>query len=79
MGGFRYLLRHYDRLRSVASVDAAAMNVLNKITNSRSALLLDTTFNVRTLSTFTEDGRQRMIEALEKELEQLKGIEKGGM
>ena len=58
----------------VASVDAAAMNVLNKITNSRSALLLDTTFNVRTLSTFTEDGRQRMIEALEKELEQLKGI-----
>ena len=53
----------------VASVDAAAMNVLNKIINSRSAILLDTTFNVRTLSTFTEDGRQRMIEALEKELD----------
>ena len=63
----------------VASVDAAAMNVLNKIINSRSAILLDTTFNVRTLSTFTEDGRQRMIEALEKELEQLKGIGEGGM
>lgn len=58
----------------VVSVDAAAMNVLNKITNSRSALLLDTTFNVRALSEFTENGRQRMIEALEKELEQLKGI-----
>ena len=58
----------------VASVDAAAMDILNKITHSRSALLLDTTFDVRTLSKFTEDGRQKMIEVLEKELEQLKGI-----
>lgn len=58
----------------VASVDAASMDILNKITHSRSALLLDTTFDVRTLSKFTEDGRQKMIEVLEKELEQLKGI-----
>lgn len=58
----------------VASVDAAAMDILNKITHSRSALLLDTTFDVRTLSKFTEDGRLKMIEVLEKELEQLKGI-----
>jgi hypothetical protein len=60
----------------VASVDAAAMDILNKITHSRSALLLDTTFDVRTLSKFTEDGRMKMIEVLEKELEQLKGISK---
>ena len=57
----------------VASIDAAAMNILNKITHSRSALLLDTTFDVRKLSKFTEDGRKKMIEVLEKELEQLKG------
>lgn len=58
----------------VASVDAAAMDILNKITHSRSALLLDATFDLRTLSKFTEDGRLKMIEVLEKELEQLKGI-----
>lgn len=57
----------------VASIDAAAMNILNKITHSRSALLLDTTFDVRNLSKFVEDGRMKMIEVLEKELEQLKG------
>lgn len=57
----------------VASVNAAAMNILNKITHSRSALLLDTTFDVRKMSKFTEDGRKKMIEVLEKELEQLKG------
>lgn len=60
----------------VASIDAAAMNILNKITHSRSALLLDTTFDVRNLSKFVEDGRKKMIEVLEKELEQLKGINK---
>ena len=57
----------------VASVNAAAMNILNKITHSRSALLLDTTFDVRKMSKFVEDGRVKMIEVLEKELEQLKG------
>ena len=57
----------------VASIDAAAMNILNKITHSRSALLLDTTFDVRNLSKFVKDGRVKMIEVLEKELEQLKG------
>lgn len=57
----------------VASIDSAAMNILNKITNSRSALLLDTTFDVRNLSKFVEDGRVKMIEVLEKELAELKG------
>ena len=57
----------------VASVNAAAMNILNKITHSRTALLLDTTFDVRSMQRFTEDGRKKMIEVLEKELEQLKG------
>lgn len=57
----------------VASINAAAMNILNKITHSRSALLLDTTFDVRNLSKFVEDGRVKMIEVLEKELKQLKG------
>ena len=57
----------------VASINAAAMNILNKITHSRSALLLDTTFDVRNMTKFTEDGRKKMIEVLEKELEQLKG------
>jgi hypothetical protein len=53
------------------------MNVLNKITNSRSAILLDTTFIASKLSKYTEDGMAKMIEVLEKELEQLKGISKG--
>lgn len=57
----------------VASINAAAMNILNKITHSRSALLLDTTFDVRNFSKFVEDGRVKMIKVLEKELEQLKG------
>ena len=57
----------------VASIDAAAMNILNKITHSRSALLLDNTFDVRKMQLFTEDGKKKMIEVLEKELEQLKG------
>lgn len=57
----------------VASINAAAMNILNKITHSRSALLLDTTFDVRKMSKFVEDGRKKMVEVLEKELEQLKG------
>ena len=60
----------------VTSINAAAMNILNKITHSRSALLLDTTFDVRNLSKFVEDGRVKMIEVLEKELEQLKGVSK---
>ena len=53
--------------------NAAAMNILNKITHSRSALLFDTTFDVRKLSKFVEDGRKKMIEVLEKELAELKG------
>lgn len=61
----------------VASVGAVTMNVLNKITNSRSAILLDTTFIVSKLSKYTEDGMAKMIEVLEKELEQLKGMSKG--
>lgn len=57
----------------VVSINAAAMNILKRITHSRSALLLDTTFDVRNLSKFVEDGRVKMIEVLEKELKQLKG------
>ena len=60
----------------VASINAAAMNILNKITHSRSALLLDTTFDVRNFSKFTEDGREKMIEVLEKELAELIGMNK---
>lgn len=60
----------------IASVNAVAMNVLNKLTHSRSALLLETTFDLRTSSKFTEDGRKKMIEVLEKELAELKGISK---
>lgn len=56
----------------VVSINAAAMNILNKITHSRSALLCDTTFDVRNLSKFVEDGRVKMIDVLEKELAELK-------
>ena len=56
----------------VASINAASMNILNNITHSRSALLLDTTFDVRNLSKFVENGRVKMIEVLEKELAELK-------
>lgn len=60
----------------IASVNSVAMNVLNKLTHSRSALLLETSFDLRKLSKFTEDGRKKMIEVLEKELAELKGISK---
>lgn len=60
----------------VASINAAAMNILNKITHSRSALLFDTTFDMRKMSKFVEDGRKKMIDVLEKELEQLKNVSK---
>lgn len=57
----------------VASINAAVMNILNKITRSRSALLLDATFDVRKMTKFAEDGREKMIKVLEKELAEMKG------
>lgn len=58
----------------IASVNAEAMTVLCKITSSRSAILLDNTFDMKKLQLITEDGRKKMIGVLEKELEQLKGL-----
>lgn len=56
----------------VASINACATNLLSKITTSRSALLLDKTFDLQKLEVYTEDARAKMIEVLEKELAELK-------
>ena len=56
----------------VVSVNSVVMNVMGKITSSRSAILLDRTFDVKKLAVYTKDGRKKMIEVLEKELDSLK-------
>lgn len=57
----------------MAAVGAQATNILGKITTSRSALMLDRTFDVRTLSVYTAESKDKMIRVLETELKQLKG------
>ena len=57
----------------MAAVGAQATNILGKITTSRSALMLDRTFDVRTLEEYTAESKDKMIRVLETELKQLKG------
>ena len=56
-----------------ASINAIAMNVLNALTNSRCTSMLDMTFDLNSLSVYTEDAKQKTIEHLEQELKRLKG------
>lgn len=57
----------------MAAVGAQATNILGKITTSRSSLMLDRTFDVRTLAVYTAESKDKMIRVLETELKQLKG------
>lgn len=56
-----------------ATINAQMINVLNTLTNSRSSLLLNKTFDVGTLTEYTEDAKAKMIEEMEKQLTLLKG------
>lgn len=49
------------------------MNVLNALTESRASQVLDVTFDVKKLSAYKEDAKQKTIEQLENELKRLKG------
>lgn len=55
------------------SINAITMNVLNALTNARAAQVLDVTFDVKKLSAYKEDEKQKTVEHLEKELKRLKG------
>ena len=56
-----------------ATINAQMINVLNTLTNSRSSLLLNKTFDVGKLTEYTEDAKAKMIEEMEKQLALLKG------
>ena len=49
------------------------MNVLDGLTSARASEVFDKTFDVRSLSTYTADAKQKTIEMLENELKKLKG------
>lgn len=55
------------------SINATTMNVLNGLTNARASHILDKTFDMKKMSVFTEDAKQKTIERLEAELKRLKG------
>ena len=48
------------------------MNTLNKLTESRSAKILDKKFDIQTMTIYTEDATQKTIDFLESELKRLK-------
>ena len=56
-----------------ALLNSKMMNVLNSLTKSRSAILLKKTFDVATLTEYTEDNQKKVIQYLEEELKRLKG------
>lgn len=53
-------------------LNSQLINLLNNLTNSRSSLMLDKTFDIKTLSLYTEDATQKTIQWLEEELKKLK-------
>lgn len=55
------------------SINAITMDVLNTLTNARASQVLDVTFDIKKLSAYKEDAKQKTIEHLEKELKRLKG------
>lgn len=56
-----------------ASINAITMNVLNGLTTSRASDVFDNTFDVKTLTVYTENAKQKTVEMLENELKKLKG------
>lgn len=57
----------------LAVVQSQLMNALKSLTTARAALMITNTFDVGTLSVYTEDARKQTIEYLETELKRLKG------
>lgn len=54
-------------------MNAELIGLLTKLTGERASQLLDKTFDVKTLSTYTEDAKQKTIEFLKQELKRLEG------
>ena len=54
-------------------VQAQMTNALNKLTSARAALVLDRHFDWKSLSLYSEEATQKVIESLELELKRLKG------
>lgn len=53
-------------------VNGKVMNMMSKMTHSRISSFFNHTFSMKTLSTYTEDARQKAIELMEAELKRLK-------
>lgn len=53
-------------------VNARVMNMMSNMTQSRVSEFCNHTFSMKTLSTYTEDARQKAIELMEAELKRLK-------
>lgn len=56
-----------------ASINAITMNVLNGLTSARASVVFDKTFDVRSISIYTDDAKKKTIEMMENELNKLKG------
>ena len=56
-----------------AYVNAQLVGVLSKLTNSRAAFI-DKTFDIKSLSVFAEDAKEKTIKQLEEELKRLKEL-----
>lgn len=54
-------------------VNAKVMGMMSKMTTSRVSSFFTKTFNIGTLTTYTEDAKQKAIQQLEEELKRLKG------
>ena len=55
-----------------AFIGSRMVEILDKLTNARASQVYDKTFDVRTLQTYAEDAKAKMIEKLERELKLLK-------
>lgn len=56
-----------------AFIGSKVTGILSNLTNARCSQMYQKTFDVRSLTLYTEDAKAKMIETLEKELKLLKG------
>lgn len=54
-------------------VNSVVTNTLSKLTTSRASEVYDRTFDIKTFTTYTENGKENAIKLLEDELRRLKG------
>lgn len=54
------------------SVNSVVTNMMSNMTNHRVSTFFNKTFDIKTLSVYTEDAKQKAIEQLESELKRLK-------